>query len=947
LLQGVHLERLLAYWKERLAALPVFTLPAARLRPRQPTYQAASVPLHISATPAEKLKALSLHEGVTMYMVLLTAFQATLARYSGQHDIVVGSPTANRNRTELEPVLGNFLNTLVLRTDLAGNPTFHEALQRVRNVALGAYAHQDLPFEKLIQELHPERDPNRNPLFQVLFAFQNIPEQSISLPGLTSEFLRFGSETTIFDLDLTMWENQGALFGSLKYSTDLFDETLIRQMRDDLLALLDLMVTDVHLRVADRSLLADDEQSRLLRAWNATEQDYDRQITLHQLFERQVERNPNALAVTFADQVLTYQELNQFANQLAHHLHFVQARAGSMVAILLERSLEMIPAVLAVLKAGSGYVPLEPSFPEAHLRWIFGTLGISTVITQHACLPILAALSDLPTLKQVICLDHAIMPAIPDGLFPPAIQFWTRQSLAHYAVSNVPVNVSSNALAYVIFTSGSTGIPKGVMVRHQPVVNLIEWVNRTFAMGPRDRVLFVTSLCFDLSVYDIFGLLAAGGSIQVVASADLHDPERLLDLLATTPVTFWDSAPALLQMLPLATHEPISADQSSLRLVFLSGDWIPIKLPEQVRAAFPAAEVVSLGGATEATVWSNFFRIGEVAPQWASIPYGRPIQNATYYILDAYLNPRPLGVPGDLYIGGECLATGYLNEPELTAQKFLPSPFSEQPGRCLYKTGDIARYWADGTIEFLGRSDTQVKIRGFRVELGEVEAALTRHPSIQVAVVDAQRDASGEKCLIAYMVPHQAQLPTVAELRTYLRAWLPAYMLPSSFVFLTALPMTANGKVDRRKLPELASQVSLSADEMCVAPRTPTEAQMVTLWMDVLKLKHLSVLDDFFLVGGHSLLAVQLMTRIRAAWHIALPLRDLFAHSTVASLSERVEVAVQTQHIGERLREASVPTHPWYEDAVLEPDFPPVVVYAEQEQPLQQILLTNATGLLG
>lgn len=947
LLQGARLERLLAYWKHRLADLPVLTLPISQQRPQQTTYQAARLPLHVSAMQVEKLKALAHREGVTMYMILLTAFQATLARYSGQSDIVVGSPTANRNRTELEPVLGNFLNTLVLRTDLSGNPTFHEALQRVREVALGAYAHQELPFEKLIQELHPDRDPNRNPLFQVLFAFQNIPEQRMKLPGLTSHFLSFGHETTIFDLDLTLWENDGELFGGLKYNTDVFSETLIERMRDDLLALLDLMAMDVHLHIGDRSLLADDEQARLLQAWNATNCAYNRQSAIHQLFEQQVIQMPDAVAVVFGEQVLTYQELNRQANQLAHHLHFVHTDPGPMVAVLLERSSEMVPALLAVLKAGGCYVPLEPSSPGAYLRWILQRLDISTVITQSAYLPLLAMFADLPALKHVICVDEAADSTDLAGVLPPPMQLWTRQALSRYASTNLAIDVPANAWAYVIFTSGSTGTPKGVVVRHQPVINLIEWVNRTFAMSARDRVLFVTSLCFDLSVYDIFGLLATGGSIQVVARADLHDPDRLLDLLSTTPVTFWDSAPALLQMLPLATRESTSTDRSSLRLVFLSGDWIPIKLPEQVRTVFPGAEVVSLGGATEATVWSNFFRIGEVAPEWTSIPYGRPIQNARYYVLDAYLNPQPIGVPGDLYIGGECLATGYIQEPELTAQKFLPSPFSEQPGMRLYKTGDLARYWPDGNLEFLGRSDTQVKIRGFRVELGEVEATLTRHPGVQVAVADAHRDASGEKSLVAYVVPRQEQPPTVAGLRAYLQTRLPAYMLPSNVVFLAALPMTTNGKVDRRRLPAMAEESNSYAEEATVAPRTPTEQRMAEIWMDALKLKHLSVLDDFFLIGGHSLLAVQLMARIRAAWQISLPLRDLFVHSTVESLSTRVEAAVQAQQVGETLSEGHVLTSPWYEDAVLEPDFPSTVVYAEQTQPLQHIFLTNATGLLG
>ncbi len=603
----------------------------------------------------------------------------------------------------------------------------------------------------------------------------------------------------------------------------------------------------------------------------------------------------------------------------------------------------MIPALIAVLKASASYVPLEVRFPRSRIAWILSSLDVQVIVTQSAQLALLEQLAPVPALKHIICVDVSSANVVHDEELQPRI--WTHSHLDQLSKENLPALATSNAIAYVIFTSGSTGTPKGVMVRHQPVINLINWVNQTFAVNSGDRMLFVTSLCFDLSVYDIFGMLAVGGSIQVALERDLQEPERLLDILYHEPITFWDSAPAALQQLvPFFPVPGMNDERSRLRLVFLSGDWIPVKLPDQVRWAFPGAEVVSLGGATEATVWSNFYRIGTIEPEWVSIPYGKPIQNAQYYILDTYLNPCPIGVPGDLYISGECLATGYAGEAELTAQKFIPSPFSTEPGIRLYRTGDLARFWADGTMEFLGRSDAQVKIRGFRVELGEIEVALTRHPAVQVAIVEARRDAAGEKRLVAYVVSEAGQTLSARALRAYLQEFLPDYMLPTAFVLLNTLPLTSNGKVDRRKLPSADEFIGIEQAESYIAPTTPIEETMVSIWSDVLKLPRVGIHDNFFEIGGHSLLAVQLISRVRAAWQIHLPLRDLFAFSTVAMLAARVEEVLITSSTQVT---QDAPIGAWYDDAVLDPAIRPEGTYNAVAAEPATIFLTNSTGFLG
>jgi len=636
------------------------------------------------------------------------------------------------------------------------------------------------------------------------------------------------------------------------------------------------------------------EWQRQLTEWNATDADYAHDQCIHYLFEAQVAQTPDAVAVIYEGESWTYHELNERANQIAHHLIATSSGRGAMVGVYMTRSLEMVAALLGILKAGAAYVPLEITYPPIRLHWILATLPIRQIVTQRTHLPAINALDPLPELDQIICLDLPGFPSRLEGAGSgnlsgsPHVSTW--EDLRSYAGENPIPQVNSEDLAYIIFTSGSTGTPKGVMVCHRPVINLIEWVNRTFDVNANDRILFVTSLSFDLSVYDIFGLLASGAAIHIASDRDLRDPERLLRLLETEPITFWDSAPAALQQLvPFMGVRREPEPQPTLRLVFLSGDWIPVKLADQVRAHFPSAEVVGLGGATEATVWSNYYRIGDVDPRWTSIPYGKPLQNAQYYILDERLRPCPVGSTGRLYIGGECLSLGYSREPVLTAQKFLPHPYSNEPGSRLYDTGDLARFWEDGTIEFLGRRDYQVKIRGFRVELGEIESTLSQHPQVQQTVVLAREDTPGDKRLVAYVVPPpQEIIPTALQLRRFVEERLPHYMVPAAFVMLEKMPLTANGKVDRRALPAPA-HVRPALGTPLATPQNPTQQTIVGIWAATLGLDEVGIEDDFFDLGGNSLLATQVIARLRDTFQVELPLRDLFETPTIAGLAEDIE----------------------------------------------------------
>ncbi|MEP7010534.1 MAG: amino acid adenylation domain-containing protein [Acidobacteriota bacterium] len=889
-LAGEVLEQQLAYWRQQLAGAPsVLEMPLDRPRPGVQTFRGANRSANLPFLAARRLKALSREQGATSFMTMLAAFYALLHHYSGQDRIAVGTPIANRTRSETESLIGLFANTLVLCSWVDGRRSFHDLIAVVRDVAIGGYAHQDVPFEKLVDELHPQRDLAHQPLFQVMLVFegQNQTGGGASAPSLNANVVDSSQGAAKFDMTLFLDEDGARLSGMLEYNVDLFDGTTAGRLLEHFGALLEGLAEDPHRSIAELSILSAAERHQTLMAWNDTSRVVSDERGLQQLFEERAASQPTATAVVFADRDLTYGGLEDQANRIARHLRSCGVQQGSLVAVYMERALEMIPALLGILKAGGAYVPLETSYPPARVEWILSTFDIGFMITQSALLPGVGALS-LEALHDVLCLD----PEGASAAMPQEYGFRVTADLSALSPTRIEGGAGAEDTAYIIFTSGSTGTPKGVWVRHRSVINLIDWVNREMNVGPHDRLLFLTSLCFDLSVYDIFGILAAGGSLRVGREEDVREPQRLLKILLEGGITFWDSAPAVLQQLvPYLDAMGPGEGGDTLRLVFLSGDWIPVTLPDRVRRVFPRGQVVALGGATEATVWSNYFPVGAVDPQWVSIPYGRPIQNARYYVLGPGLQPCPIGVPGDLYIGDECLCSVYAGDPALTADRFIPDPNGHRAGGRMYRTGDRARFRGDGNLQFLGRSDNQVKLRGFRIELGEIEATLRRHPGVGEALVVVREDSAGDRRLVAYLLPDPGQSADSSALRGFVKDQLPEYMVPSAFVHLAAFPMTPNGKVDRRALP--APGRIETRDERFLLPRDTVELKLVQLWEEILKVNPVHIDDDFFDLGGNSLVAVQLMARIRLDFQRDLPLATLFQSSTILQLGHVLRQQVE------------------------------------------------------
>jgi len=676
------------------------------------------------------------------------------------------------------------------------------------------------------------------------------------------------------------------------YGRRRFDSDTINRLLGHLKTLLDGFICSPKASLSALPLMTGTERNKVLVEWNDTDVPYARDRCIHQLFELQARRTPHNIAAVFGTQHLTYTDLNHKANQIAHYLISAGAKIGTYVAIYLNRSVDMIAALLGVLKAGCTYVPLDTNHPQARIHDILGTLEVTHIVTDTINVANLGDTDDKSLhLRKVLILNTTNASqshrAQTDVTCPPHFQITDYSDISQLSVENPHVGVEPNDYAYIIFTSGSSGKPKGIIVKHRPVINLIQWVNRTYSINEKDRLLFITSLCFDLSVCDVFGMLSSGGSIHIASEYDCQNPDCLLKLLCSEPITFWDSAPAALQQLvPLMSSEKFATQDSHLRLVFLSGDWIPVSMPDAVRRAFPNTQLIALGGATEATVWSNYFPIKEVPPQWTSIPYGKPIQNAKYYILDPHMNPCPIGVPGELHIGGECLCSGYVTDPVLSNHKFLPDPFSCEAHSQIYKTGDLAKFMPDGNIEFLGRMDQQVKIRGYRVELGEIEATLLEHAALQDSIVIAREDKPGNKQLTAYFVCKPDHHVDTDELQTFLSQTLPTYMIPSVFMVLGAIPVTANGKVDRNSLPK---PPQILAEQSCVTPMNAIEQELAQIWANFLDLDNVGIHDSFFDLGGHSILASQILAGIYRAFNVDLSLQTLFDMPTVAKQARIIE----------------------------------------------------------
>lgn len=854
-LQGEVLEKQLAYWKQQLAgAPPVLTLPADHPHPAIQSFRGAKHSFLLPSSLSEGLKALSRQEGVTLFMTLLAAFQVLLSRYSRQEDIVVGSPIANRNRAEIEPLIGFFVNTLVLRTDLSGNPSFREVLSRAREMCLGAYAHQDLPFEKLVEDLQPQRDLSRNPLFQVMFALQNTPQEALQLPGITLSSLQVENLTTKFDLTVVVWEEGDELGGLLEYNTDFFEKASITRMMRHFQTLLEGIVTDPAECIWELPLLTQTERRQLLEEWNATQSVQSEVICIHQLFEAQVSRTPEAVALVFQDKQLTYHELNERANQLARHLQQQGVGPEVLVGLCVERSLEMVVGLLGILKAGGAYVPLDPTYPKERIEFILTDAQVSVLLTQQRLTAQLPQIS-----AKIICLD--VHEAV----------------LAQQQKSNVVSVVTSNNLAYVIYTSGSAGKPKGVQILHRAVVNFLLAMRREPGLSAEDTWLAITTLSFDIAALELFLSLIVGARVLVVSRETAADGAALAELLMRARVTVMQATPVTWRLL-LAADWPGKPDLK----ILCGGEALPLDLAQQLLSR--AASLWNMYGPTEATIWST---LCQIKPGEEVISIGRPIANTQVYLLDLQLQPVPVGVPGELYIGGDGLARGYLNRPELTAEHFVCHPFSDEPGARLYKTGDLARYLPDGSIEYLGRLDSQVKIRGYRIELGEIESVLRQHPSIRESVVLIREDTPDDKRLVAYVILRENLKPTASELHHFLLERLPEYMVPSTFVSLETFPLTPSGKVDRRALPTLGA-VRLELGATFVAPRTPVEEILADIWTRILRIKHVGIHDNFFELGGHSLLATQVVSRLRTIFQVELPLRKFFETPTIIGLAAAI-----------------------------------------------------------
>ena len=854
-LQGETLATHVTYWKQQLkGALPVLELPLDYPRPAVQTYHGARQALQVPPAVTEGLKTLSRQAGVTLFMTLLAAWQTLLYRYTGQEDISIGTPIAGRTRAETEGLIGFFVNTLVLRTDLTGDPAFTALLPQVHKMAMGAYAHQDLPFEKLVEELHPERNLSHSPLFQVMFAFQNVPRQALDFAGLELSPVNVEQGTAKFDLSLSLWEEAGGLTGSLEYNTALFAAPTITRLVGHLYTLLAGIVADPTQRLSQLPLLTAAEQQQLLVEWNATQAPYPQDMCVHELIAAQAVRTPDRIAVTCEGARLTYGELHARANQLAHYLRRYGVGPDVLVGLCMERSLDMLVGMLGILKAGGAYVPLDPAYPSERVAFMLEDAGAPVLLTHSP------VLSTLPAHRaRVVCIDTD----------------W--EQIAQECADNPMSGVAPEHLAYVIYTSGSTGKPKGVQIPHRAVVNFLHTMAQRPGIMAHDVLLAVTTLSFDIAGLELFLPLIVGAQVVVVSRAVAADGQQLARQLEETEATMMQATPATWRLLLE------SGWQGHDRLKLLcGGEALPEELAQTLLGT--CAELWNMYGPTETTIWSTVSKVSQVETREQAVTIGRPIANTQLYVLDRFRQPVPIGVPGELYIGGVGVARGYLNRPELTAERFVQHPYNPDPASRVYRTGDLVRYRPDGTLEFLGRLDQQVKIRGFRIELGEIEAVLTTHPAVREAVIIAREDTPGEKRLVAYMVTAASSRLVPSELRSFLRQQLPEYMVPAAFVELEALPLTPNGKVDRRALPR-PEQHRMETAEPPVGPRDALDFQLTQIWEKVLGLKPIGLRENFFELGGHSLLAVRLFDHIARLTGKKLPLATLFQAPTIEQLA--------------------------------------------------------------
>lgn len=852
-LQGEVMEQQIDYWRNQLTGSPpILELPTDRPRPAMQSFKGSTLARHFSRNLLDSLIQLSQQKGTTLFMTLLAGFNALLSRYTDQTDICVGTPHANRNRSEMENLIGFFVNTLVMRTDLDGDPTFQELLQRVREVAFGAYAHQDMPFETLVEALQPNRDLSHTPLFQVMFVFQNTPPQTLEMSGLTFSPLETESGSAKFDLSLVLAEEKDGLLVSFEYNTDLFDESTILRLVDHFEVLLQSVVADPEQKISALPLLTEPETRQLFTDWNRTEAKFPADKCMHQWFEELVSQNPDAIAVTFEDTELSYAELNQRANQLARHLRQFDLPHEGLVGICMDRSIEMVVSILGTLKAGGAFIPLDPVYPQERLDYMISDSSISILLTQQALAERFSTHN-----TRVVCVDLN----------------W--EQIAAESNENLNLEMNPFNLAYVIYTSGSTGKPKGTMLQHQGWCNLAKIQQQAFGVRPGSRILQFSSFSFDASVWEFVMALLSGATLCLTQRETLTTGQGLLEVMAKNRITTVTLPPSVLAVVP---ETPLP----DLKTIVTAGEACS---PDLVARWSDNRRFFNAYGPTESTVCASMFHVVENIYQ--NPPIGRPNSNFKLYVLDSNLRPVPVGVPGELIIGGIGLARGYLNRPELTAEKFVADPYSGQPDSRMYRTGDLARLLTDGNIEFLGRIDHQVKVRGFRIELGEIEVELNEHPDIVDVVVLAREFKSGDHRLVAYLVAESGAELTVGDLRVYLKKKLPDYMVPSAFMIMDEFPLTPNGKIDRKALP-MPDQSRPELGSTYTAPRNETEEKLAEICVELLEVEKVGVYDNFFELGGHSLLATQFISRVREDFQVELPLRILFESPTVNELAEQV-----------------------------------------------------------
>jgi amino acid adenylation domain-containing protein len=862
-LDGEELERQVAFWRETLAApRTTLELPVDRPRPAIATSSGALHHFEIDADVADGARMLSRREGVTLFMTLLSGFQAMLHRYSGQDDIIVGSPIAGRTQAETEGMIGLFVNTLVLRTDLGGDPTFRTLLRRTRETALAAFAHEHLPFEKLVEVLQPERDRSRHPLFQVAFALQNVPGSGAAFVGLESRPVATPRETAKFDIMLTVAESGAGMRATMSYNTDLFDAATVERMAGHFRVLLAGAVADPDEPISRLPILTEPERRSILGEWNDTDAGYPAQETIHARFEAQVERAPGAIALIADGHSISYGDLNRCANQLAHRLRAAGVGPDRFVGICLERSAEMVVAILAVLKAGGAYVPLDPAYPADRLAFMLEDSAVSALVTTTGLERLLP-----PLACPIVRLDR------------------DSAALAAEPGTNPSPSAAAGDLCYLIYTSGSTGRPKGVMIEHGNVVRLLVNDRFQFDFGPGDVWTIFHSFAFDFSVWEMYGALLYGGTAVVVPRAVAQSPADFLELLRRHGVTVLNQTPSAFYALASAELERPAADLR-LRYVVFGGEALQPALLRAWRERYPGTALINMFGITETTVHVTYKEITEAEIASGASNIGRPIPTLTTYVLDRHLAPVPIGVAGELCVGGAGVARGYLRRDALTAERFVTHPY--RPGERMYRSGDIGRLLPSGEIEYLGRRDDQVKIRGFRIELGEIEAALGQLPVLSQTVVIAREDRPGDKRLVAYVVMADGtHRPDTSALREHLRSRLPEHMVPAVFVELETLPLTSNGKVDRRALPV----PTLDADDRAATyqvPRNPLEYQLAQIWESLLGVTPIGIRDNFFELGGHSLLAVRMAAEIEHACGRRVRLAYLFDAPTIELLARKL-----------------------------------------------------------